>query len=92
MLIKDRQGGLAAQFQGAQAVQTMINKTLNPISITSPEVNAEWVTATAEKALAAVEEIVGPGGAGMSAPKHTATSGLLKSRPGGSSSVSAASR
>ena len=34
----------------------MISKTLNPISITSPEVNAEWVTATAEKVLEAVEE------------------------------------
>jgi TrwC relaxase len=38
------------------AVQAMINKTLNPISITRPELNAEWVAATAEKVLAAVEE------------------------------------
>ena len=41
---------------GPDAVQAMINKTLNPISMTSPRVNAEWVTATAEKVLAAVEE------------------------------------
>jgi conjugative relaxase-like TrwC/TraI family protein len=41
---------------GPDAVQAMINKTLNPISITRPEVNAEWVMATAEKVLAAVEQ------------------------------------
>jgi hypothetical protein len=34
----------------------MINKTLNPISIMSPAVDAEWVSATAGKVLAAVEE------------------------------------
>jgi hypothetical protein len=33
----------------------MINKTLNPISITSPHVDADWVAATAEKVLEAVE-------------------------------------
>ena len=34
----------------------MISRTLNPTSMTSPGVDAEWVTATAEKVLAAVEE------------------------------------
>jgi AAA domain len=34
----------------------MINKSLNPISIKRPELNAEWVVATAGKVLAAVEE------------------------------------
>ena len=33
----------------------MINETLNPISIKSAAVDAEWVAATAEKVLAAVE-------------------------------------
>jgi limonene-1,2-epoxide hydrolase len=41
---------------GPEAVQAMIDKTLNPISIMSPHVDAEWMTATAEKVLAAVEE------------------------------------
>ena len=98
VLIKDRQGELAARFQrdhgrsptpiealqlaqqatletrtlaeqravwhtqaaetlgGPQAVQAMISRTLNPISITSPEVNAEWVAVTAGQVLAALEE------------------------------------
>ena len=34
----------------------MISAALNPISITSPHVDAEWVAATAEKVLQAVEE------------------------------------
>ena len=34
----------------------MINKTLNPISTTSPHVDAEWLAATAENVLAAMEE------------------------------------
>jgi hypothetical protein len=34
----------------------MISKSLNPISIMSPEVNAEWVAVTAGRVLAAVEE------------------------------------
>jgi hypothetical protein len=34
----------------------MISAALNPISITSPDVDAEWVAATAEKVLQAVEE------------------------------------
>ena len=46
----------AEALDGPDAVQEMINRTLNPISMTSPEVNAEWLTATAEKVLAAVEE------------------------------------
>jgi hypothetical protein len=33
----------------------MISKTLNPISITSPHVDADWVAATAERVLEAVE-------------------------------------
>jgi conjugative relaxase-like TrwC/TraI family protein len=41
---------------GPDAVQAMISKTLNPISITSPEVNAEWVAVTAGRVLATVEE------------------------------------
>jgi limonene-1,2-epoxide hydrolase len=41
---------------GPDAVQAMISKTLNPISMTSPLVDAEWVSATAEKVLEAVEE------------------------------------
>jgi conjugative relaxase-like TrwC/TraI family protein len=105
VLIKDRQGELAAQFQrdhgrpptpvealhlaqqatletrdakheprslaeqraawqaqavetlgGPEAVQAVINNALNPVSIKSPAVDAEWVAATAEKVLAAVEE------------------------------------
>jgi hypothetical protein len=34
----------------------MISRTLNPIPITSPHADAEWVAVTAEKVLAAVEE------------------------------------
>jgi hypothetical protein len=34
----------------------MINKTLNPISTTSPHMDAEWLAATAEKVLSAMEE------------------------------------
>jgi conjugative relaxase-like TrwC/TraI family protein len=105
MLIKDRQGELAAKFQrdhgrpptpvealqlaqqatletrdakheprsladqraawhaqaaetlgGTDAVQALINKVLNPGRTPSPTVDAEWVAATAEKVLAAVEE------------------------------------
>ncbi len=41
---------------GPDAVQAMISKTLSPISMTSPLVDAEWVSATAEKVLEAVEE------------------------------------
>jgi conjugative relaxase-like TrwC/TraI family protein len=46
----------AEALGGPDAVQAMISKTLNPISITSPEVNAEWVAVTAGRVLAAVEE------------------------------------
>jgi AAA domain/TrwC relaxase len=46
----------AETLGGAEAVQNMINKTLNPISRTSPRLDAEWVTATAEKVSEAVEE------------------------------------
>jgi conjugative relaxase-like TrwC/TraI family protein len=46
----------AETLGGPHTVQAMINKALNPISITSTHVDAEWVTATAEKVLEAVEE------------------------------------
>jgi TrwC relaxase len=46
----------AAALGGPDAVQAMIRKTLNPVLIKSPAVDAEWVAATAEKVLAAVEE------------------------------------
>jgi conjugative relaxase-like TrwC/TraI family protein len=46
----------AATLDGPDGVQNMINKALNPISITSPEANAEWVAAAAGRVLAAVEE------------------------------------
>ncbi len=46
----------AATLGEHQAVQAMISKALNPISTTSPEVNAEWVAVTAGRVLAAVEE------------------------------------
>jgi conjugative relaxase-like TrwC/TraI family protein len=45
----------AETLGGPQAVQAMISKTFNPISITSPYVDAEWVAATAERVLDAVE-------------------------------------
>jgi conjugative relaxase-like TrwC/TraI family protein len=41
---------------GPDALRTMINKTLNPTPATGPAVDAEWLTVTAEKVLAAVEE------------------------------------
>jgi conjugative relaxase-like TrwC/TraI family protein len=41
---------------GPEAVQALINRTLNPISITSPQVDAKWVAAAAEKVLAAIEQ------------------------------------
>jgi conjugative relaxase-like TrwC/TraI family protein len=105
MLIKDRQGELAARFQrdhgrpptpveavqlaqqatletrdpkheprslaeqraawqtqaadtlgGPDAIRAMINQALNPISMTSPVVDAEWVAVTVGRVLAAVEE------------------------------------
>jgi conjugative relaxase-like TrwC/TraI family protein len=46
----------AATLGGPQAVQAMINRVLNPTSAPSPAMDAEWLTATAEKLLAAVEE------------------------------------
>ena len=46
----------AETLGGPDAVQALINRTLNPISMTSPPVDAEWLTATAEKVLAAMEE------------------------------------
>jgi hypothetical protein len=41
---------------GSEAVQAKIGRALNPMSITSPDVDAEWVMVTAEKVLAAVVE------------------------------------
>jgi hypothetical protein len=46
----------AETLGGPDAVQAMISKAFNPISITSPHVDAEWVAVTAGRVLAAVEE------------------------------------
>jgi limonene-1,2-epoxide hydrolase len=46
----------AETLGGPEAIQAMINKALNPISIQGAHVDAEWVATTAEKVLAAVEE------------------------------------
>jgi conjugative relaxase-like TrwC/TraI family protein len=46
----------AETLGGPEAVQAMITHALHPSSDLSPAVDAEWVTATAEKVLAAVEE------------------------------------
>ena len=46
----------AERLGGPDAVQAMISKTLHPSSAPNPAVDAEWVTATAEKVLEAVEE------------------------------------
>jgi limonene-1,2-epoxide hydrolase len=46
----------AETLGGPVAVQVMISRTLNPIPITRPHVDAEWVAVTAGKVLAAVEE------------------------------------
>jgi conjugative relaxase-like TrwC/TraI family protein len=46
----------AETLGGPEAVQAMINKTVNPTAEPSPAVDAKWVAATAEKVLAAVEE------------------------------------
>jgi conjugative relaxase-like TrwC/TraI family protein len=50
------QSQAAETLGGLKAVQAMISKALNPIPITSPVVDAEWVTVTAEKVLASVEQ------------------------------------
>jgi hypothetical protein len=41
---------------GPDAIRAMINQALNPISMTSPVVDAEWVAVTVGRVLAAVEE------------------------------------
>src|SRR5215213_5343454 len=46
----------AETLGGPDAVRAMISGALNPGSASSPAVDAEWVTAIAEKVLAAVEE------------------------------------
>jgi conjugative relaxase-like TrwC/TraI family protein len=46
----------AETLGGPQAVQAVINKTLNPTSIKGPHVDAEWVAVTSAGVLAAVEE------------------------------------
>ena len=45
----------AETLGGPETIQTMITHALNPSRTPSPEVNAKWVTATAEKVLAAVQ-------------------------------------
>jgi conjugative relaxase-like TrwC/TraI family protein len=45
----------AETLGGPDAVQTMISRALHPGSAQSPAADAEWVAATAEKVLAAVE-------------------------------------
>jgi hypothetical protein len=46
----------AAETLGApDAIQAMITRALNPTSVPSPVVDADWVTVTAEKVLALVE-------------------------------------
>ena len=45
----------AETLGGPQAVQAMITEALHPTSAPSPHVDPEWVAATAEKVLAAVE-------------------------------------
>ena len=71
----------AETLGGPDAIQTMINGALNPSSAPSPAVDAEWVTASAEKVLAAVEEDRSTWQAGMSAPKHNARSGPRRFPP-----------
>jgi hypothetical protein len=46
----------AETLGGPEAVAAMINKTLNPPSAPRPAMDAKWLTATAAKVLAAVEE------------------------------------
>jgi hypothetical protein len=46
----------AETLGGPEAVEAMISKAFNPISITSPHVDAEWVAVTAGRVLASVEE------------------------------------
>ena len=46
----------AERLGGPDAVQAMISHALHPSSAPSPAADAEWVTATAAKVLAAVEE------------------------------------
>ena len=46
----------AETLGGPDAVQNMITHALNPSCAASPAVDADWVAATAEKVLAAVEE------------------------------------
>jgi conjugative relaxase-like TrwC/TraI family protein len=46
----------AATLGGPQAVQAMISEALDPSRASSPELDAEWVAATASRVLAALEE------------------------------------
>ena len=46
----------AETLGGPDAVQALIKRTLNPVSMTSRRVDAEWLMATAENVLEAVEE------------------------------------
>jgi conjugative relaxase-like TrwC/TraI family protein len=45
----------AETLGGPEAIQAMITRALNPTSVPSPVVDADWVTVTAEKVLALVE-------------------------------------
>jgi conjugative relaxase-like TrwC/TraI family protein len=69
------QAQAAATLGGPDAVQAMINKTLNPTSITSPEVNAEWAAVTAAGSWRRWRNGARPGKAGISVLKRNATSG-----------------
>jgi conjugative relaxase-like TrwC/TraI family protein len=46
----------AETLGGSEAVHAMITRAFNPSRMPSPAVDVEWLTATAEKVLAAVEE------------------------------------
>jgi conjugative relaxase-like TrwC/TraI family protein len=46
----------AETLGGPDGIQTMINSALHPSSAPSPAVNAHWVTVTAKRVLAAIEE------------------------------------
>ena len=70
----------AETLGGPHAVQAMISRALNPISMTSPTVDAEWVTATAEQVLD------GGGGtpfdlADLACPRRSATPGPGRTGP-----------
>jgi conjugative relaxase-like TrwC/TraI family protein len=71
----------ATTLGGPDAVQAMINNTLNPTSAPGPS----WMRCGWQQPLGRCwgrwRNTVRPGRAGMSAPKHTATFGVYKSPP-----------